>query len=823
MPVGVPPRERLIVIGNGMAGSRVLEEVCARGGAERFAITVFGEEPCLAYNRILLSEVLNGSQDEAATLLHPAQWYEENRIDLHTGVRVDVIARPHKAVHCDDGNWYQYDKLIVATGSRPSIPPIAGLRGVDGELRKGVFAFRTLGDCRRIAEYARKSRHAAVIGGGLLGLEAARGLLNYGLEVNVVHLFGHLMEQQLDAEAAAMLQRAVEKMGIKVHLNKATKGVLGDGRPSGLAFDDGSTLECDLLVIATGITPNAEIGARWGLRTERAIVVDDQLRTSDPDIYAVGECAEHAGRVYGLVAPLWEQARVLADHLTGSNPTAAYPGSKLTTKLKVMGVELVSMGAVSGESDAQEVVKLVEPKRGVYTKLIIRDGRLAGGIALGDAARAADLVRAFEGGTPLAAQPLSVLFGGPGPSAARRFEEMPDALPVCHCNGVSKGAIVACVGAGGRSLKAVMEATRAASGCGSCKQLVGELVEWACKGQAEDDPALHYYVPGVPLTKPELVRAIRGRGLRSVSAVFAALADGKDDPASKPGLASLLRTVWGTRYDDERDARFINDRVHANIQNDGTFSVVPRIYGGVTSAAELRRIAEVAEKYRVRMVKITGGQRIDLLGVRKQDLPKVWRELGMPSGQAYTKALRTCKTCVGTDFCRYGLGDSTRLGIAIEKRFQGIESPHKMKLAASGCPRNCAEATVKDLGVVAVEDGWQVYVGGAAGSRVRAADLLATVKTDQEVLTLAGRFIQYYRENARYAERSYDFVERVGIERLKALLVQDSDGEADRLDAEIAAAVAAYRDPWEEGRQPYEPTQFAEQARAAGQATHASL
>jgi len=358
----------------------------------------------------------------------------------------------------------------------------------------------------------------------------------------------------------------------------------------------------------------------------------------------------------------------------------------------------------------------------------------------------------------------------------------------------------------------VMETTRAAMGCGSCKAQVGELVQWACKGQVEEDPSLHYYVPAIPLAKSDLVKAIREQTLKSVSAVFDALADGKDDPASKPGLASLLRTIWSGEYEDERDARFVNDRVNANIQNDGTFSVIPRIYGGVTSPAELRRIADVAEKYQARMVKITGGQRIDLLGLKKSDLPAIWSDLGMPSGHAYTKAFRTCKTCVGTEFCRYGVGDSTSLGIKIEKRFQGIESPHKMKLAASGCPRNCAEATVKDIGAVAVENGWQIHVGGAAGATVRAADLLATVKTHDEVLILIGRFMQYYRENARYGERSYGFVARVGIERLRSILVDDSEGESARLDQEIEAAVAAYRDPWTEGRQPHEPTQFAEAA-----------
>ncbi|MGB6554489.1 MAG: nitrite reductase large subunit NirB [Candidatus Binataceae bacterium] len=805
-------KKKLIVIGNGMAGARTVEEILARGGAEQFEITVFGDEPYGNYNRILLSNVLNGSQDSAEIFLNSLGWYEEHGVTLRAGVRVDVIARPHKVIHCDDGNWYPYDKLLIATGSRPSIPPIAALRKPNGEFRPGVFVFRTLDDCRKIAEYAAKCRRAAVIGGGLLGLEAARGLINHGVEVHVIHLLGHLMEQQLDPQAGAILKHTIEAMDIRVHLKKLTKAALGDTEVTGLAFEDGSTLECDMIVIATGITPNSEMGSRWGLTTERGIVVDDQLRTSDPDIYAVGECAQHRGRVYGLVAPLWEQAKVLADHITGADCDAAYAGSKIATKLKVMGVELASMGVIAEDGEHEDVVQFMEPKRGVYKKLIIRDGRLVGGILMGDISKAAYLMQAFDRGIRLPEERLSLLFDTGAPSARVTFDEMPDNVQICNCNGVSKGAITRCVAAGKRSLKSVMETTRAGTGCGSCKAIVGELVEWSCNGQVEEDPALHYYVPAIALAKSDLVKAIREQNLKSVSAVFDALADGKDDPASKPGLASLLRTIWSDEYEDERDARFVNDRVHANIQNDGTFSVIPRIYGGVTSPAELRRIADVAEKYQARMVKITGGQRIDLLGLKKSDLPAIWSDLGMPSGHAYTKAFRTCKTCVGTEFCRYGVGDSTKLGIAIEKRFQGIESPHKMKLAASGCPRNCAEATVKDIGAVAVENGWQIYVGGAAGATVRAADLLATVKTQDEVLTLMGRFMQYYRENAHYAERSYGFVARVGIERLRSILIEDSDADAARLDREIEAAVAAYRDPWTEGRHPHEPSQFADAA-----------
>jgi nitrite reductase (NADH) large subunit len=549
-----------------MAGARTVEEILARGGAEQFEITVVGEEAYGNYNRLLLSSVLNGSQDPSEIFLNGLNWYVEHGITLRAGVRVDEIARPQKTIHCDGGNCFQYDKLIIATGSRPVIPPIAAVKRPNGEFTPGIFVLRTLDGCRKIAGYAAKCRRAAVIGGGLLGLEAARGLLNHGVEVHVVHLLGHLMEQQLDPQAGAILKHIIEAMGIQVHLKKLAKAVLGDDEVTGLAFEDGATLKCDMIVIATGVTPNAEIGARCGLTTERGIVVDDQMRTSNPDVYAVGECAQHRGRVYGLLAPLWEQAKVLADHITGTDCDAAYQGSKLATKLKVMGIELASMGVIAAADEEEDVVQFMEPKRGVYKKLIIRDGRLAGGIMIGDASKAAYLMQVFDRGLRLPDDRLSLLFDIGAPSAQVTFDEMPDNVQICNCNGVNKGAIVQCVADGKRSLKDVMEGTRAGTGCGSCKPLVKELVEWACKEQLDEDPSLHYYVPGIPLTKLQLVKAVRRRNLKSVSDVFNALADGKHDAESKPGLASLLRTIWRDEYEDERAPR-----LDADFQNDGTF------------------------------------------------------------------------------------------------------------------------------------------------------------------------------------------------------------------------------------------------------------
>jgi nitrite reductase (NADH) large subunit len=807
---GAPDCPRLVVIGNGMVGVRLLEDLLARA-PDRYAITVFGAEPVPAYNRIALSEVLSGSRDAGEIALQPAAWYAQHGIDLRVGVTVTAIDRAARLISTADGSAVPYDVLVLATGSRPFVPPLPGCE------KEGVFVFRTLDDCAAITSYAQRCRTATVLGGGLLGLEAARGLLSHGLAVTVVEAAPHLMCQQLDAESGAILRQVMEGLGLRVVTAATTAAVLGNGRVTGLALHEGDDLDADMVVVSCGIRPNVDLARQAGLTVERGIVVDDHLRTEDPAIFAVGECAQHRGTVYGLVAPLYEQTRVLASVLA-SDTAACYTGSRPTTTLKVMGVDLVSLGRLADASPGDEIVTYSEPARGVYQKLVLRDSVLVAGCLLGATATAPSVLRLYDTGQPAPARRADLLFG-PATAAASDVSTLPDDTPICQCHQVSKGMLTEQIGRGKTTIRALSACTKAGTGCGGCRPLLQDLIA-AYAGDVAGDPSVHWYVPGIPMTKPELVAAIRERGLRSVSAVFRELAAGKDDAASKPGLASLLRTIWHEEYDDERDARFINDRVHANIQHDGTFSVVPRIYGGITSPEQLRRIADVAEQYRVPMVKITGGQRIDLLGVRRDDLPAVWRDLGMPSGHAYTKAFRTCKTCVGTDFCRYGVGDSTGLGLKIERRFQGIETPHKVKMAVSGCGRNCAEATVKDVGVVAVEGGWEVYVGGAAGSRVRAADLLARVGTHEEALVLIGRFLQYYREHAKYMERSPAFVERMGIERLRRVLVDDVEGIVARLDAEMQAAVDSYRDPWQEANEPVHPAQFAAPPVLSAAASH---
>jgi len=804
-------KQRLVVIGNGMAGARAVEEILARGGAELFDIVMFGDEPYGNYNRILLSNVVSGVQDPSEIFLNSLPWYEENDIRLHAGVRATAIDRVGKRVIGEGGVVEPYDKLLIATGSRPFIPPIEGARDAVGKLRSGVFGFRTLDDCHAIMKSAATCKKAVVIGGVLLGLEAARGLLTHGCEVHVVHLAQQLMNQQLDRAASNILRASMETMGVTIHLGRSTSKILGnEGGVTGVVFNDDSTLDFEMVIISAGIQANSQLAVECGLSVERAIVVDNHMRSVDDfDVYVVGECAQHRCVTYGLVAPLWEQAKVLADHITGRNPQAAYLGSKLATKLKVMGVELASMGIPEPAGDGDEVVLFSEPKRGRYKKLIIRNGRLVGAIMMGDLDKVAYLTQAFDRNSPLPDERLSLLFDIGAPSKKITIDEMPAEAQVCNCNGVSKGAIGACVTAGKRTPKLVMEATRAGMGCGSCKSLVSDLVSWFCGGAADEDPTVHYYVPTIPLNKRELIDTIRAQNLRSVSQVWAALAGGQEDPASKPALASLMAVAWNGAQIEERDARFINDRVHGNIQKDGTFSVVPEIAGGICTSDELRRIAAVADKYQVPLIKLTGGQRIDLVGVRKDDLPGVWRDLGMPAGSAWAKAYRTCKSCIGVEYCRFGLGDSMDLAVKVEKRFRGLDSPGKLKLATAGCPRNCSEALVKDVGAVAVEGGkWELYVGGAAGAHVRKGDLLCVVDSHDDVLRLSGRFIQYYRENAKYKERTYTFVERIGIERLRAIVVDDSEKIAAALDRAMDESAAATRDPWLERDEPATVNQF---------------
>jgi nitrite reductase (NADH) large subunit len=777
-------RPRLALVGHGMSADRLLGGLLQRGAA--WQVTVFGEEPVAAYDRVALSSVLAGSRSHLNLPLRPRGWYESNGVELRTGTRVTAI-EPGSMTLSTEGERWAFDAVVLATGAEAFVPPIAG-----ADL-PGVHPFRTLADVRAMMREARRGRPAVVIGGGLLGLEAARGLLARGMTVTVLHIKDRLMERQLDGGGAGLLQAELERMGMSVRLRTGTERIDGESRVEEVCLEGGVRLPADLVVVCAGIRPRIALAAKAGIRCGRGVVVDDQMRTSAPGVFAVGECVEHRGASYGLVAPCNHQADVLAQVLSGDE-TAAFEPVTAATRLKVAGVDVYAGGRPEPEPGEHEVT-LRDDASGVYKKLVLRREVVVGAALIGDLRPMAAIGDALHRGHPVADR-LALLGVGmaedelPGAS-------LPDDAIVCGCNGVTKAAIVGAITApdGCRTRECVGRCTRASTSCGSCAQVVDGLLSLhgASDADADSDPAV---CTCLPLGRERLREQVLARSLRSVSRVLEELGDGVGCHRCRPALSYYLDVWWCGEHVEEPRSRHVNDRVHANIQHDGTFSVVPRIRGGVTSPAELRRIADVAERYRVPTVKLTGGQRIDLLGVRKADLPAIWNDLGMPSGFAYTKAVRTVKSCVGSEWCRFGVGDSTRLAIELEETLENLYTPHKLKLGVSGCPRNCAEVTVKDLGIVAIRGGWEVYVAGAAGMSVRKAELLCTATTEAEALEEAVIAVQHYRENAAYLERMYHFVPRIGIEAFRAATAEAPEAVRAALLERFRRSKANARDPW---------------------------
>ena len=792
-------KEKLVLIGNGMAGVRTLEELL-KLAPERYEITVFGEEPYGNYNRILLSPVLAAEKTLDDIMLNDEAWYADNGIRLHKGKKVVEINRARRRVIAADGTEEDYDRLIIATGSSPFIIPVPG-----AEL-EGVIAFRDIHDVDRMLEAAGQYRHAVVIGGGLLGLEAANGLMKRGMDVTVVHLLDTLMERQLDKAAAGLLKRELEGKGMRFLMEHQTEALLGEERVRAVRFKGGLEIPADLVVMAVGIRPNVALAKSAGLHCERGVVVNDTMQTYDPRVYAVGECVQHRGQVYGLVAPLWEQAKVCANHLAEYG-IARYEGSMTSTKLKVTGVDLFSAGDFLGDESTEDLL-FQDAARGVYKKIVLRDNKIRGAVLYGDTLDGAWYFQLMRDEADVGDIREHLLFGqahlgdsGHGDEQTR-VAAMPDSTEICGCNGVCKGDIVkAIVEKKLFTLEEVRAHTKASSSCGSCTGLVESLLASTVGGDYSVAPKKKPLCGCTEHTHDEVREAIRTQGLKTLPAVFEALAWTSPDGCHvcRPALNYYLLSTWPGEYRDDNQSRFINERVHANIQKDGTYSVVPRIWGGVTSPAELRAIADVAERYAIPTVKITGGQRIDLLGVAKEDLPKVWRDLseaGFVSGHAYGKALRTVKTCVGSEWCRFGTQDSTGLGIRLEQLTWGSWTPHKFKMAVSGCPRNCAEATIKDLGVVCVDSGYELHVGGNGGVKVRATDFLCKVETEAEVLEYTGAFMQLYREEARYLERTAPWLERVGLSYVKQRVVEDAEGRKALHARFLESQKYAQIDPW---------------------------
>ncbi len=779
MDMHSPRRERLIVIGNGMAGMRTVAELLERAPA-RFDITVFGAEPHPNYNRILLSAVLAGEKSLDEIVINPRSWYEENGIDLIAGDPVVSLDAAAGVVRSAGGRALAYDRLLLATGSKPLAPPIPGLD------LPGVCAFRDIADVETMIAAAQHGRRAVVIGGGLLGLEAAWGLKRRGMSVAVVHLMPTLMERQLDVAAAQLLQRDLDKRGIAFFTNGQTEEILGGERAEGVRLADGREVPADLVVLAIGIRPNIDLARKAGIDVNRGILVGDDLRTSDRRIFAVGECVEHNGQVFGLVAPLWEQARICAARLAGDDG-AAYATPPLFTKLKITGVDVFSAGALAAADNADDEITFHDAKRGVYKKLVLRGDRLVGAVLYGDTADGSWYVQLMREGADIAALRDRLVFGQTAAGgdatvpAGIDIAAMAEDAQVCGCNGVSKGRICRTIlDRNLTTLEDVRAHTKASASCGQCTGTVEAILVHIVGAEAAAatgrEPAL---CPCTEHGHDAVRRAIGEQKLKSMAAVRAALGWKAADGCHKcrPALNYYLLCAWPGEYGDDPRSRFVNERVHANIQKDGTYSVVPRMWGGLTTPAELRAIADAAEKHRIPTVKVTGGQRIDLLGVRKEQLPAVWADLnraGLVSGHAYAKGLRTVKTCVGSEWCRFGTQDSTGLGVRIEKMCWGSWTPHKVKLAVSGCPRNCAEATIKDLGVICVEAGYDIVVGGNGGVEVRVTDHLVRVASEADVLEHVGAFLQLYREEARYLERTAPWIARVGIDYVRQRIVADA-------------------------------------------------
>ena len=797
---------KLVVVGNGMAGIRTVEELL-KLAPDLYDIAVFGAEPHPNYNRILLSPVLAGEQSLQDIVLNDLAWYEDNHIRLHTGKKVVKIDRIAREVIADDGTREHYDRLLLATGSNPFILPLPG------KDLEGVLSYRDIHDTEIMISAASQYQDAVVIGGGLLGLEAANGLKLRGMNVTVIHVMPWLMERQLDRTAANMLQKTLEAKGLQFRIETNTEALVGNadegrgGRVKSVRLKSGEEIPAQLVIMAVGIRPNTALAESAGLHCSVAkpggVVVNDTMQTFDPRIYAVGECANHRGIAYGLVAPLFEMAKVCANHLARYG-IGRYTGSLTSTKLKVTGVDLFSAGDFSGGDGTEDIV-LADPGAGVYKKLVIKDDKLIGAVMVGDTIDGTWFFKLLRDGTNVAAMRDRLMFGesnlgDTGHQGQNKALAMTDVAEVCGCNGVCKGTIVKAIKDKGLfTLDEVRKHTKASSSCGSCTGLVEQILMFTAGGDYSEAPKKKAMCGCTEHTHQAVRDAIRAQHLLSIPDVYKFMEWRTPNGCAscRPAINFYLLSTWPREAKDDPQSRFINERSHANIQKDGTYSVVPRMWGGETNSGELRRIANVVDKYQIPMVKVTGGQRLDLLGIKKEDLPAVWKELDMPSGHAYAKALRTVKTCVGSDWCRFGTQDSTRMGQELERALWRMQAPHKVKLAVSGCPRNCAESGIKDVGVIGVDSGWEIYVAGNGGIKTEVAQFFCKVKTHEEVLEYSGAFLQLYREEGWYLERTVHFVARVGLDYCKKQVLEDTANRK-ALWERLQFALDGEPDPWHE-------------------------
>ncbi|MFJ6152280.1 nitrite reductase large subunit NirB [Micromonospora profundi] len=773
----------LVVIGNGMVGQRFVDALRARDPQGRWRVTVLAEERRPAYDRVRLSAFFDGVGEDELNVHTP-----HDGVRLRLGEPATAIDRDRRVVTTVDGE-YPYDALVLATGSYPFVPPVPG-----ADL-PGVFVYRTLDDLAAIRAYAQGRRVGAVIGGGLLGLEAANALRLLGLSTDVVEFAPRLMPVQVDQAGAAMLRRYVEELGVRTHLGVGTTAIRAgaDGAVAALELSDGRTVDADLVVVAAGIRPRDELARAADLpRGPRGgVLVDATCRSADERIWAVGECAAVDGTCHGLVAPGYATAEVVADRLVGG--AATFPGADTATKLKLLGVDVASFGDAHGTTEGCLDVTFTDPATRVYAKLVLSDDAhtLLGGVLVGDAS-AYPTLRASVGG-PLPAAPLALLAPDGGGADAGA---LPAAAQVCSCNAVTRGDVDAAIAGGCADVPALKACTRAGTSCGSCVPTLKQLLDAA--GVAQSTALCEHFDVG----RRELFEIVQVRGIRTFSRLVAEHGRGRGCDICKPVVASILASLGSGHVLDGEQASLqdTNDHFLANLQRDGSYSVVPRIPGGEITPEKLIVIGEVARDFQL-YTKITGGQRIDLFGARVEQLPLIWRRLvdaGFESGHAYGKALRTVKSCVGETWCRYGVQDSVGLAVALELRYRGLRAPHKLKSAVSGCARECAEARSKDFGIIATETGWNLYVGGNGGFRPRHADLFATDLSTDELITLIDRFLIYYIRTADRLQRTAGWIESMdgGLDHLRSVIVDDSLGLCADLDAAMARHVTTYSDEW---------------------------
>lgn len=788
------PSKTIVVVGNGMVGHRFCERLIERDTERLYRIVTFCEEPRPAYDRVGLSKYFAHRDAQQLMLADPA-WYARSGIELHIGDKAVSIDRQQRVVTSALGRTIPYDVLVLATGSSPFLPPTPGID------QAGVFVYRTIDDLDRMLEYGEKAKRAAVIGGGLLGLEAAKAVLDMGLETHVIEFATRLMPRQLDERGSQILVQKIEELGARVHLNTATKQVLGDGAVTGLLFNDGNQLDVEMVVVSAGIRPRDELARACDLDIgpRGGVVVNDALNCSDHHIFAIGEVALHRGMIYGLVAPGYEMADILADNLTGGCRT--FTGADMSTKLKLMGVDVASFGDYEADISVAKSLTFEDPIGGVYKRLLVTsDGRhLLGGMLVGDASDFTKLLSLTRSGKPLPGPAHELILGT---ATGGGTHELADDCQVCSCNNVTKAAVCAAVKNGATTLGALKTCTRAGTGCGGCIPVVTDLLhaELAKTGLTVDKSLCEHF----SYSRPELFQIIKIKAYRSFADVLKGHGRGHGCEICKPTVASILASLWNDKIlEGERDTlQDTNDRFLANIQRGGLYSVVPRVPGGEITPDKLITLGAVAKKYGL-YTKITGGQRVDLFGAPVHQLPAIWEDLvaaGFESGHAYGKALRTVKSCVGTTWCRYGVGDSVGFAIRIENRYKGLRSPHKLKSAVSGCTRECAEAQSKDFGLIATEKGYNLYVCGNGGTKPRHADLLAADLDEDTCIKYIDRFLMYYVMTADRLMRTSVWLEKLegGIEFLRKVVLDDYLGISDELEAMMQRVVDSYHCEWAE-------------------------